>query len=118
LLEIGSNRSDQYEEQVLVRRSNSDPRSRTEKKRTYIERGTGSIGGDEALVGLDDTVDRVNEHIDRRRLHHENVGRSLHALGVLFGTKRQNAAVFALVDFHSFKKGLAVMKTSRSDMQW
>ena len=110
---IRSYGSNKHNKHILFGGSDTHLRAYANQQRTDIQAGSRLIGRYIFLIGLNRFYHSLCKQLDRRRLHHHILRRSLHAFCILFTTEQADFAVFSPECFHPFKSLLSVMQTRR-----
>ena len=110
VLEVGADRRAEETELIFVRRLDTDDRARGKEVRAQVE-GTARLERrNPILVGCNNLIDSLEEHLLRDRRHHEAFGRIHHALGILVRTERHDLAIFRLICLKAFEYFLAILQ--------
>ena len=110
VLEVRADRRAEQAELVLIRRLDADDRARSEEIRTQVE-GTARLERrNPILVGCNDLIDSLEEHLLGDRRHLEALCRVDHALCVHVRTERDDTAILRLIGLEAFEDFLAVLQ--------
>ena len=110
VLEVGADRRAEETELIFVRRLDTDDRARGKEVRTQVE-GTARLERrNPILVGCNNLIDSLEEHLLRDWRHLEALSRVDHALCVHVRTERDDAAVLRLVGLEALEDFLAVLQ--------
>ena len=92
---------DEDGERILVWRVETELRGRPEEEGADIHRRAGGMRRDELSVQRDSQINAIKEVLLRDRRHGDELGRALHAKGVLVGPEDSDGAVVLAEGFHA-----------------
>ena len=115
-LVVGADGHHHHHEGVLLGGGYADLGAGADKERTQVEGAAGSVGRNELLIGGDDLVEGLEEHLLGDGGHDAAHGGTVHTLRVLLGTEDHDLSALLAEGLHTLEALLAVVKAGGADM--